>query len=268
MKGETHSDFFARPERRTTMKSVPVFWISSALLWLCLFSGSIGCARSRYAITMDDPSDSDYKAMKEKVGKLEQEALKQVPFTYRDERKLRRGKVLSKSYPRTDGLVVERTMGCVELSLERFLAVIPAERWGVNLVDYLGGEVRRHSEGRQVERMVLWAPLTNLDMTKLESVEKEKGPDGKLRAATVSWEVRKSDNGSVETDIGLVRFERHGLRRTRITFLSAHRLKIFPFDCRFVPHCIREKLLAQQLESYFTRAVKHYRTVVLKNRGR
>ncbi|RLB52632.1 MAG: hypothetical protein DRJ42_14280 [Deltaproteobacteria bacterium] len=158
-------------------------------------------------------------------------------------------------------LAVEHTQGIVAVSLEDFLARVPADRWGVELDHYLGGEVQVHetdAEGRvvrQVERMVL-SPLpidihtpANADMTKVEHIVY--GDD----AVTVYWRVMYSDNLSTETDVGSVSFIRHGVDETLVVFHSAHKLSALG-----VP--LANSLARASLGPFFSDHVRHYRGLV------
>ncbi len=128
-------------------------------------------------------------------------------------------------------MAVEVTQALAEVPYDEFNKVLAADRWGVELDHYLGGEVKvydRDSQGRvvrQLERMVLspfpcdWeSALSNNDMTKVEVIDHR--DDG----ATVYWRVMHSDNGSTETDVGSVEFRSYDATSTLITFHSAHRL--------------------------------------------
>ena len=128
-------------------------------------------------------------------------------------------------------LAVEYTQQLAEVPYDAFAATIPAERWGVELAHYLGGQVetsQRDAQGRataQLERMVLspfpcdWeSALSNNDMTKVEIIEYAAG------RARVNWRVMHSDNNSTVTDVGYVQFEAYDSSSTLITFHSAHRL--------------------------------------------
>lgn len=161
----------------------------------------------------------------------------------------------------TRGDVVELTNSVVTVSLDDFLASIPAARWGPNLAHYAGGEViplPRLGAGRQIERMVLCAPGPNQDMTKIEEVVPEHAADGTLTRVTVYWEVIHSDNGTVIRDVGSIRFARLGAGRTLVTTHSGHKFGGFPFQSGWIADSLKAKLTAASLRIYFTDHAKHY----------
>ena len=161
-------------------------------------------------------------------------------------------------------LAVEYTQQIVEVPYEDFSVILPAERWGVELAHYLGGEVETYqvdAQGRataQLERMVLspmpcdWeSPLSNNDMTKVEIIEYE------AQRARVSWRVMYSNNDSTVTDVGSVEFAAYDATSTLITFHSAHRLNA-PGG---IP--IPLSLLGPALSSTFLDFTRHYVQTVL-----
>ncbi|MBI3184547.1 MAG: hypothetical protein HYZ28_20625 [Myxococcales bacterium] len=206
-------------------------------------------------ITLTGVTDRHFAEMEGKVASLE---AGERPLTAKEKAALAQGKVLSEASRRADGSVEERTIGVVDLPLERFLKKVPAKDWGRHLADYKGGEVREAGPGRQVERMVLGAPGKDLDMTKVETVREERDSSGRISAARVRWEVLKSDNGSVAKDIGTVRFERFG-EKTLVTWHSAHDLAVAPFSSPVLPGAVKDALLGATLSGYFSRAIEHYR---------
>ena len=96
---------------------------------------------------------------------------------------MEKGAVLTGSFTH-EGTVHELTEGFVDMPYDKFLELMPADKWGVNLAEYRGGEVKitaKDEQGRvtrQRERMVLESPLSKLlpgvfeanDMTKVESI--------------------------------------------------------------------------------------------------
>ncbi len=160
-------------------------------------------------------------------------------------------------------MAVEITRMLVAVPYDEFQQWLPAARWGVELKGYLGGEVRvytRDHEGRpvhQLERMVLGplgtqleTPLSNNDMTKVEIIRY--GHD----QATVRWRVMFSNNGSTETDVGLVDFRRWDDTSTLMTFHSAHRLNA-PGGIH-IANAVVQPLLKKTFLTFLT----HYRGLV------
>ena len=192
-----------------------------------------------YVLTWYPKTESDWKII-QVVDDFQAEATTDIETNLatasRDELKKRLGwsyKQKVAEYPETDpvNMGVEITIGLVEVPYEDFVKILPAERWGVELDHYLGGEVKIYEKDdlgratRQLERMVLspfpcdWeSVLSNNDMTKVEVIVYE--PD----RAKVYWRVMYSDNNSTETDVGSVEFRRYDEYSTLITFHSAHRL--------------------------------------------
>lgn len=130
-------------------------------------------------------------------------------------------------------MAVEYTAGVTDVPFDAFVALLPAQDWGVELDHDLGGErqiLDTDAQGRavsQVERMVLSAlpcdfedALLNQDMTKAERILY--GDD----AITVYWRVYYSDNGTTAADVGSVSFVRHDAG-TQVVFHSAHSLRAF-----------------------------------------
>jgi len=128
-------------------------------------------------------------------------------------------------------MAVHVTRMLYEVPYATFVQRLPPQHWGVNLDQYLGGEVRIYEEDgagravRQLERMVLspffcdWeSALSNNDMTKVEVIRYT------ADSAKVYWRVMHSDNGSTETDVGSVEFRTWDAGSTLVTFHSAHRL--------------------------------------------
>jgi hypothetical protein len=173
----------------------------------------------------------------------------------------------------TQGDVVELTTGEIPVSLEDFLISIPAAEWGQNLAHLEGrGEViplPALGPGRQIERMVLRAPLKAQHMTKIEEIVEERSPDGTLRRVTVYWEVIDSANDTVIRDVGYVRFARGGPQRTLVTTHSGHRFGGFPFSSRWVSDAIKQKAAAWSLASYFSdHGARYCRLAVLRTAQR
>ncbi len=160
-------------------------------------------------------------------------------------------------------MAVEVSLGLIEVPFDTFQVWLPADRWGVELDHYLGGEVTIYETDaqerpiRQLERMVLspfpcdWDfPLTNMDMTKVEVIEYS---DGK---AVVHWRVMYSDNDSTETDVGSVTFERYDDFSTLVTYHSAHRLNA-PGGIH-----IPNDIVQYVLKTFFLGHIFHYGDVV------
>ncbi len=160
-------------------------------------------------------------------------------------------------------MAVEVSVGLIEIPYDTFMGWLPADRWGVELAHYLGGEVIVYETDaldrptRQLERMVLspfpcdWdIPLTNMDMTKVEVIEY--APD----QAVVYWRVMYSDNDSTETDVGSVTFERYADGGTLITFHSAHRLNA-PGGIH-----IPNDVVQWVLKTFFLEHIVHYGEIV------
>lgn len=163
----------------------------------------------------------------------------------------------------TRDMAVEVSLGLIETPFDTFQTYLPADRWGVELAHYLGGEVIVYqTDGqdrpvRQLERMVLspfpcdWdVPLTNMDMTKVEVIKYT--PD----KAVVYWRVMYSDNNSTETDVGSVTFERYDDSSTLVTYHSAHRLNA-PAGIH-----IPNDIVKWVLKTFFLEHIFHYRDIV------
>lgn len=150
-------------------------------------------------------------------------------------------------------MVVEVTRLRIPVAYEKFTERISPEYWGRELAGYLGGAVQvvaYDDQGRavrQIERMVLHAPLKELDMTKSEVLEYSEDK------ATVWWRVFHSDNHTTLSDIGYVEFAAFGRDATMVTFQSAHRLYLPEFLTRltlaqtFMKHLIKYKQKATSL---------------------
>ncbi len=129
-------------------------------------------------------------------------------------------------------MVVEFTQLFINMPYETFLKRFNPADWGQSLAGYIGGEVqviekdKQNRPVRQLERMVLTAPLRRLDMTKSEVIVYE---DNK---ATVYWRVYHSDNKTTKTDIGYVEFSSLDQNSTCMTFHSAHKLYLPNFLVR------------------------------------
>lgn len=168
-------------------------------------------------------------------------------------------------------MVVEHTQGIVPVSFETFLSLFPPDLWGPSLDHYVDGELRvyeRDEQGRvvrQLERMVLNQmpydadilnlPCLNGDMTKVEVIVYDED------SAVVYWRVMYSANGTTESDIGSVAFERFdngAEEHTLVTFHSAHRLNTFglhiPNDMLMVP--------VVGIGPFFEDHIDHYRELV------
>jgi hypothetical protein len=205
-------------------------------------------------ITMGPVDPAAYARMDAKVSAIDVPA----PLDATTRARLDRGEIVSTSRPRPDGSIEEKTMGVVNVPLEQFLARIPTKDWGKNLVDWMGGEVRSDGPGRQVERMVLRMPGKDLDMTKIETLTDDRDAAGTLTASRVRWEVLHSENGTVKSDVGTLKFERYG-DRTLVTWHSAHALDKFPVLTAVMPKKLSDAATGFVLSDYFTRAIEHYR---------
>jgi len=189
------------------------------------------------------------------------------------EEKLSKGEILAGRFVTGDGILHELTEGVAPIPYEEFIKKLNPGDWGISLADRKGGEVRvtaRDEENRpvkQMERMVVDSILSKLlpvfapmDMTKVETIKWDK--DG----AKINWEVLKSDNNTVLSDVGSVTFEAFGEKSTKITFHSAHRLNNFPanLDLDSVPllEGLRDKAMAKSLSDFFVGQIKHYRELV------
>ena len=185
---------------------------------------------------------------------------------------MEKGAVLTGSFTH-EGTVHELTEGFVDMPYDKFLELMPADKWGVNLAEYRGGEVKitaKDEQGRvtrQRERMVLESPLSKLlpgvfeanDMTKVESIT-----HGKDRTV-VSWEVLDSDNKTTLKDCGELRFIRDG-EKTKIEFESEHRVDTFPGVLsvleRFSPADKPYKAgTAAVLRNYITSCIETYQDI-------
>lgn len=206
-------------------------------------------------ITLTGVKDSDFTSMQTKVAAMEQA---EPALTDAQRRKLDSGEIVASWNSRPDGLVEETTRGVVDLPLEKFLEKVPMKDWGVNLADYMGGQVLPAGQDRQIERMVLRMPGKDLDMTKVETLHEMRGADGKLEGSKVRWEVLKSDNGTTLADVGTLRFERWG-DKTLVTFHSAHKLDKFPTLTAMMPQKLRDAATGEILKLTFTKHIEHYR---------
>jgi hypothetical protein len=159
-----------------------------------------------------------------------------------------------REYPSSKPLkmAVELTRIIIDVPYYEFIQKIPPEAWGAHLSGYLGGEVlvlKRDGQSRathQIERMVLRAPIRNLDMTKSEVIVYDSD------RATVYWRVFHSDNGTTRSDIGCVEFAGIDSKSTMVTFQSAHRL--------YVPNF----LVKWSLASTFMRHLENYKKIASK----
>ena len=210
---------------------------------------------------------ADFPAMRAKIAALEAETAARLRASVA-QLEARPGK---RTYVRrggaTAGDVVELMTSAVPVSLDDFLASIPAAQWGPHLAHYAGGEViplAHLGEGRQIERMVLSSPGPNQDMTKIEELVTERAPDGAITRVTVYWEVIHSDNGTVVRDVGYVRFARAGAGRTLISTHSGHRFGGFPFDSSWVSDGLKAKLTAASLRIYFADHAERYRDLAVE----
>lgn len=210
-------------------------------------------------ITMGPVDEKAFASMEAKVAQLDQP----TTLDAKTRARLDKGEIISTNKPRADGTVEEKTMGVVDVPLEKFLEKVPTKDWGKNLVDYMGGEVKSAGPGRQIERMVLNMPGKDLDMTKVESLKEDRDASGKLQGSRVLWEVLKSDNGTVKQDTGTLRFERYG-DKTLVTWHSAHALEKFPTATALLPKGVADKAVGMVLSDYFSRAIENYRDLATR----
>jgi hypothetical protein len=151
-------------------------------------------------------------------------------------------------------------MGVIDMPLDQFLQKMQTKDWGKNLAGWRGGEVKPYGDGKQVERMVLSAPGPNLDMTKVESLNDERDAGGQLQSSSVHWQVLKSDNGTVDTDIGSLRFQRYG-DKTLVVFDSAHKLNIYSSLMDALPESARDAAVGNILTDSFSQYIRGYRAI-------
>jgi hypothetical protein len=208
-------------------------------------------------ITLTGVKGQDYVSMESKVAQLEKAEL---PMDASTRAKLEKGEIVSSWRPAGDGRVEELTQGLVDVPLETFLKRMPAKDWGKNLSDWKGGEVKPDGDGRQIERMVMRMPGKDLDMTKVETISDMRDEKGALTGARVRWEVLKSDNGTVVTDTGTLRFERYG-DKTLVTWHSAHKLDKFPLVQALAPKMAADAATGAILTDFFARQIQQYRQV-------
>ena len=229
--------------------------------------------QQNYDVTKDAAKD-DWSKLKTEVAGFEGATPKKLKDGTSDEKALGRGKILSETQPRADGMMEEMTVGTVNVPYETFIQrVLPAD-WGMKLAAHKGGDVHvqdRDGQGRAVqqeERMVLQTPMSqylswlggvvpmlkDLDMTKTEEIEYGD------RSARVRWRVYWSDNQTVKQDIGYVNFEAAG-NQTKITFHSAHAYtSSYTSPMNWGPLAyVRDQITAKNLRDYFTSAIAHYR---------
>lgn len=207
-------------------------------------------------ITLGPVDAQAFARMEAKVSVLDQP----TQLDARARARLDRGDIISATNSRPDGTIEEKTVGVVNVTLEKFLERVPTRDWGKNLVDYMGGEVKAAGPGKQIERMVLRMPGKDLDMTKVETITDDRDASGRLQASRVRWEVLKSDNGTVKQDTGTLKLERYG-DKMLVTWHSAHALEKFPTLTRALPKSVSDKATGFVLADYFKRAIEHYRTL-------
>lgn len=160
-------------------------------------------------------------------------------------------------------MAVELSVRLIEVPYEDFVERLAPADWGVNLAEYLGGEVIVYDEDElsrptaQVERMVLGAfpcemdtRLGNMDMTKAEWIYYYQ--DG----AKVYWRVYFSDNDSVEADVGTLELWSYDPYSTLVIFHSAHRLNT-PLGTH-----ISNDIVEPTLRYFFLRYIEKYRQIV------
>jgi hypothetical protein len=208
-------------------------------------------------ITLTGVKAEDYVSMESKVALLEKA---ETPMDAQTRARLEKGEIVSSWRPAGDGRIEELTQGLVNVPLETFLQRLPTKDWGKNLSDWKGGEVKPDGAGRQVERMVMRMPGKDLDMTKVETLSDIKDEKGALNGQRVRWEVLKSDNGTVVTDTGTLRFERFG-DKTLVTWHSAHKLDKFPLVQALAPKMAADAATGAILTDFFARQIVQYRQV-------
>lgn len=231
--------------------------LSSLVLWTPKTFG----APEKNKITLENMTERDFSEMIEKVSAFEANLKLSPKEMSKRDFALTNGKMFATSRPGKEGMVEEWTEGLIPLPFEEFVKKIPPEKWGPNLADYIGGEIKPYGKDRQIERMVLKGPLQNLDMTKIEQIVKKYDSQGRLVSAKIIWEVKKSDNGSVVTDTGHVTFSRYGKKYTKVLFQSSHKLNTFPFNVVFLPKSWKDWMMGKSLSDYFTRVIKQYKKI-------
>lgn len=202
-------------------------------------------------ITLGGVTAADFAKMETKVAAFEATEPKVDAKT---RARLEAGEVVSSWKTLPDGATEELTRGVIDMPIDAFMKKMPPETWGRHLHGLVGGEVKpfgNPTNRQQVERMVLRAPGPDLDMTKLESVKRNA-----QGGSTVRWQVLKSDNGTVVSDVGLVKFERFG-NKTLVTFHSAHEFPAPPL----VPAPIREGVTGLAVSGTFKQHIEAYRTL-------
>lgn len=209
-------------------------------------------------ITLAGVADADFAAMEAKVAKMGGAGSPSLDEPTRVA--LDAGKVVATYRPLGDGVVHERSMAVIDMPLDQFLQKMPLADWGSHLAGWKGGETKAFSAGKQIERMVITAPGKDNDMTKVESLNEERDASGKLTASSVHWEVLKSDNGTVVTDVGSLRFERYG-EKTLAVFDSAHKLNIYPGLLDNLPATARDNLIGNVLTDTFAQHLRVYQNL-------
>ena len=210
------------------------------------------------SITLTGVKDADFASMEEKVAKLGGSGPPVLDDATRAT--LDAGQVVATFRPMGDGVVHERSMAVIDAPLDEFLEKMPLKDWGSHLAGWKGGETKPFGPGKQIERMVIGAPGKDNDMTKVESLNEERDANGALKASTVHWEVLKSDNGTVISDTGSLRFERYG-DRTLAVFDSAHQLNIYPSLMDNIPSSARDKLVGNILTDAFAQHLRMYQNL-------
>lgn len=210
-------------------------------------------------ITLSGVTAGDFDKMESKVRDMEK---KERPFTPKELGALKDGQVVSYLIPGSDGLTDQVTTGVIDMPMDKYLQKVPLEEWGANIADYRDGEVKKFGPHEQIERMVLAAPGKDLDMTKVERLYEDRDAGGKLTGAQVRWEVLKTDNGTVQKDIGVLRFSPFpgDPKRTLVTWHNAVQYGQFPFNV--MPKKADKAVLGLMVPDYFKRTIEHQRATV------
>ncbi len=247
----------------------------SVICFVALFSMfTLSCSKERaydlYPITWKSASESDWD-----IVELIKKIRKEIPEEYQREiasknsNDLKEG--VSFSYEKditlqeaVKPMSVEYSTMLMDVPFETFQKRLPTAKWGRYLNGLLGGDVKVNKSDeqgrpiRQIERMV-FAPIPellvdtifNMDMTKVEIIQYDQDRN------IVFWNVKFSDNGTTENDIGYVEFRKYSDESTLVTFHSAHRL-----NWPLIKKPIKHELVRPQLEKIFLGHLKKYLTVV------
>jgi hypothetical protein len=215
-------------------------------------------ARKRAPVTLTGVNQEQFDEMAVKVAGLEG---REPSLDAASRKKLDTGHVLTSWAFLDSGLVEEYTRGVVALPMDELRQRLPIEDWGKRQLDWKGGDVVELGPGRRVERMLIRMAGKDLDMTRIQQFSDTRDAEGRLVRSQVRWEVLKSDNGTVNTDFGTLKFERFGAK-TLITWHSAHKLSAGPFNSDAVPAGPRDVLLGKSLTDFFRREILSYRAML------